>query len=82
MGVMDSAHNPSRPAPVLVCVLFVCYMPFSAKVKIPLVLVAFFDVQWGRCLVHMEETGKVYILLYPKVVSQRETSSASDLLGF
>lgn len=71
MGITGSAHNPSRPAPILVCMLFLCYVPFSAKVKIPIVLVAFFDVQRGRCLVHREETGKVYVLPYPMVVFPR-----------
>lgn len=72
MGVTDSTHNPSRSTPILVCMLFICYMPFSAKVKIPIILVAFFDVQRGRCLVHMEETGKVYVLPYPKVMFPRD----------
>lgn len=72
MGVKESMHNPSRPTPVLVCMLFVRYVPFSAKVKIPVALVAFFDVQWGRCLVYMEETGKVLCSAISKGhVSQR-----------
>lgn len=41
-----------------------CYMPFSAKVKIPIVLVAFFDVQQSRSLVHMEKTGRISVLPY------------------
>lgn len=79
MGVTDSTRNPSRPTPILVCVLFICYVPFSAKVKIPIILVAFFDVQWGRWLVHMEETGKVYVLPYPKVVLPRDFSRVKSL---
>lgn len=46
-------------------------MPFSAKVKIPIIMVAFFDVQQGRYLVHMEETEKVFVLPYPKVMLPR-----------
>lgn len=67
----DSTHNPSRAALLLVCMLFTCYMPFSAKVKIPIIMVAFFDVQQGRCLVHMEETEKVFVLPYSKVTFPR-----------
>lgn len=66
-----SNRHPIRPALVLVCMLFICYMPFSAKVKIPIIMVAFFDVQQGRCLVHMEETEKVFVLPYPKVMFPR-----------
>lgn len=72
MGVTDSTHNPSRPTPILVCMLFTCCVPFSAKVRIPIILVTFFDVQQGRCLVHMEETEKVYVLTYPKAVFPKD----------
>lgn len=34
-------------------------------------MVAFFDVQRGRCLVHMEEPEKVFVLPYPKVMFPR-----------
>lgn len=34
-------------------------------------MVAFFDVQQGRYLVHMEETEKVFVLPYPKVMLPR-----------
>lgn len=45
MGVTDNERNPGRPARILVFMLFICYVPFSAKVKIPIVLVAFLDAQ-------------------------------------
>lgn len=34
-------------------------------------MVACFDVQQGRCLVHMEETEEVFVLPYPKVMFPR-----------
>lgn len=42
-------------------------------------MVAFFDVQQGRCLVHMEETEEVFVLPHPKVMFPRERLLQSQI---
>lgn len=73
LGITNSPHYPSTSAPILVC-FFICHVPISAEVKVPIITVAFIDVQRGN----MEENGKVLCSAVSKgCISQRETSSES-----